>query len=261
MITSRQNPRIQKVKDQISHKKARLQTQSFVAEGVRLVEEAYAAHWRPEILLYSKELSARGMQLIFNDTNTDIEIIEVSSIVMKHLSDTETSQGLLAVFRMKVLPIPEDLDFVLIADGIKDPGNLGTILRSASAAGAQAVLLTPGTTDAFSSKVLRAAMGAHFQLPIHTLNWRQIQNVTKHDTTHNLKFFLTKPLGDISIWEANFNQPLAIIIGSEAEGTSDSINRDVDTTISIPMPGGCESLNAAVAAGIILFEVVHQRRL
>ena len=115
------------------------------------------------------------------------------------------------------LPIPNSPNFLLIPDQIRDPGNLGTLIRTAAAAGVQAVLLPPETTDAFAPKVVRAGMGAHFRLPIHTMDWDEIEQVCKQA---DLQVFLADMDGG-SCWETDFREPLALIVGGEAEGASE----------------------------------------
>jgi RNA methyltransferase, TrmH family len=105
-------------------------------------------------------------------------VFEISPDLMAEISDTETPQGILAVMKSTTLPLPADPSFVIVADQVRDPGNLGTMLRTAEAAGADAILLTPGTVDAFSPKVVRAGMGAHFHLPIVHLPWHEIHDLS-----------------------------------------------------------------------------------
>ncbi|MCL4562963.1 MAG: RNA methyltransferase, partial [Chloroflexi bacterium] len=166
MISSRQNPKVLLVRALLSKPRQRREAQAFVVEGVRLVEEAVNAGWEPRLVLYSEGLSERGRVLLSRLTETGAEVEQVTPEIMRSISDTEAPQGILTVINQRVLPIPPRLDFVLIVDEVRDPGNLGTLLRSAAAAGVQAVFIPPGTVDPFSSKVIRAAMGAHFHLPI-----------------------------------------------------------------------------------------------
>ena len=161
---------------------------------------------------------------------------------------------------MQSRPLPKQLNFVLIVDNLRDPGNLGTILRTAAAANVDAVLLAPGTTDAFAPKVLRAGMGAHFQIPIRELGWESIQSLCKSRDARPLQFFLAEAARpESSCWSLNLRQPLALIIGGEAEGATPEAHAAADQMISIPMPGISESLNAAVAAAVLIFEVIRQR--
>ncbi len=174
--------------------------------------------------------------------------------LMQSVSETETSQGILAVLEVTQLPIPQSLSFVLILDQIRDPGNLGTLLRTAAAAGVQAVFLPPETAEAFAPKVVRAGMGAHFRLPIHPLTWDEIRT-----TTRGLKIHLADMEGDFPCWQADFRSPLALIVGGEADGASQPARELATSRVSIPMPGRTELLNAAVAGAILMFEVVRQR--
>jgi len=133
------------------------------------------------------------------------------------------------------------------------------MLRTAAAAGVQAVLLTPGTTDVFAPKVVRAGMGAHFRLSFRTAPWPEILQICKI-REHPLALMLAESGEGKPVWQQDLRQPAAIVIGGEAEGAGAEARQHCDSLIRIPMPGQFESLNAAVAAGIILFEVVRQRQ-
>jgi TrmH family RNA methyltransferase len=222
---------------------------------VRLVEEAISAGWPMDYILFDQTLSERGQALLdtFKQGSTP-EVFEISPGLMAELSDTETPQGILAVMKSTALPLPTDPNFVILVDQVRDPGNLGTMLRTAEAAGAGAILLTPGTVDAFSPKVVRAGMGAHFHLPISHLPWHQI-----HAYLTDLPVFLAEADQGIPLWEADFRQPCALLIGGEAFGASPMGEEAATHRITIPMFGRTESLNAAVAAGILMAEVIRQR--
>jgi TrmH family RNA methyltransferase len=185
------------------------------------------------------------------------EVLSVAPHVMQTASDTQTPQGILAVLPIQRLPIPERANFVSILDGVRDPGNLGTILRTALAAGMDAVLLPPGTVDPFSPKVVRAGMGAHFKLPIHTLEWDEIRQIAK---SLHLILYLADSSGGQPHHKSDFVSPLALIIGGEAEGAGVEAQGLAASRVHIPMPGEAESLNAAVAAAVLMFEVVRQRQ-
>jgi TrmH family RNA methyltransferase len=258
-ITSAHNPRIQRVRALLEQRKARAEERAFVVEGVRLVEEALAAGLLPELVLYSASLSERGLRVVEGFRAQGAESLEIAPHVMESLAGTETPQGLLAVFPALHHRLPAQLDFVLIADTLRDPGNLGTLLRSAAAAGAQAALLSPGTTDAFAPKVLRAGMGAHFRLPVLHLEWEEIRALCKNRPAP-LTVFLSEAAEGAACWDLDLRQPLALVIGSEAEGSTARALALADQPITIPMPGRSESLNAAAAASILLFEIVRQRR-
>ena len=253
MITSSQNPKIKLVRTLLGRARERREANAFVVEGVRLVEEASNTYWRFQLVLYDESLSERGKLLVERLRSNQVDIEELSPDLMKSLSETETPQGILAVLKLSHLPIPESLNFVLIPDQIRDPGNLGTLLRTAAATGVQAVLIPPETTDAFAPKVVRSGMGAHFRLPIHFVTWDHIQAFTK-----GLQVSLADMDGQ-SCWEVDLRQPVVLIIGGEAEGASIDARHLATQKISIPMSGNIESLNAGVAGSVLMFEVVRQR--
>jgi TrmH family RNA methyltransferase len=260
MITSVHNPKIQTVRKLQSLVKARLEGQSFVIEGVRLAEEALQTGWEARQVLFTAYLDQRGKEVLNGFSTRGVPVEQVSDTVMKAISETEAPQGVLVVLALRSLPIPSSVDFILILDGVRDPGNLGTILRTAAAAGVQAVLLPPGSTDAFAPKVVRAGMGAHFYLPIRHSSWDEIKRILK-ESGANLRVYLADSDAGSEHTQVDFRSPLALIIGGEAAGAGTEAISLADERVRIPMPGGAESLNAAIAAGILLFEVVRQRGL
>jgi TrmH family RNA methyltransferase len=256
VITSSQNLKIKLVRALLGRAKERREAGAFVVEGVRLVEEAVNSNWVIKFALYDDSLSERGLRLVEKLESKKIEVEKVESKLLQSLSETETPQGILAILEFSQLPIPHSPDFVLIPDQIRDPGNLGTLLRSAAAAGVQAVLLPPEATDAFGPKVVRAGMGAHFRLPIHSMGWEEIEQLRE---SANMQIFLADMDGK-SCWETDLRQPLALIIGGEAEGASEQARKLATQKISIPMSGDIESLNAGVAGSVLMFEVMRQRK-
>ena len=262
MITSIHNPKVQQIRSLLGRRQERHQAQAFAVEGVRLVEEALHSGWQPHSVFFSSQLSGRGKQLLDDFSKAGADVEEITPSLMESLAETEAPQGILAIFAMHDLPLPQGrLDFVLVLDNIRDPGNLGTLLRTACAAGMQAALLTPGTADVFSPKVLRAGMGAQFKLPALTKTWEEIQTICHPQSSPALKIFLAEGRQGqgAACWELDLRQPLALIIGSEADGASQAARRLADGLVRIPMPGGSESLNAAVAGSILIFEIVRQR--
>jgi len=224
-----------------------------LAEGVRLVDEGICENFPIRFILYSEALSKRGLKLI-HALPDGFPVFKVDHFLLEELSDTETTQGIMAVFNLVSLPFPPKLDFLLILDSVRDPGNMGTILRTAEAAGVQGVLLSPHTTDAFAPKVVRSGMGAHFRLPIHTFSWTEIAKQCE-----GFSLFRSELGAPLNLYQADFTNPTAIIIGGEAEGVSrESLNLTAQA-VSIPMPGQSESLNAAIATGILIYEVLRQR--
>jgi len=258
MITSIHNPKIQWARKLQSQARFRREEGAFIVEGVRLAEEALHAGWPALLVLQSEQLNPRGQAIVAGFDQRGVPVETTSEAVLKAVADTETPQGLLIVLKIMPLPILPNLNFVLIPDGMRDPGNLGTLLRTAAAAGVQAALLPPGTADAYAPKVVRAAMGAHFRLAIQPMDWSAIRQVI-HSPEHPLCVLLADAGGGQPYTQADLRQPLALVVGGEAEGASQPAITLIDQRLYIPMPGGMESLNAAVAAAIILFEVVRQR--
>jgi len=264
IISSKQNSKIKFIRALLGRAKERREAGAFVVEGLRLVEEAVSSNWGFRFVLYDESLNERGKLLVESLKSRGVEVEQVSESVMKSLSETETPQGILAILQFSNLPtlrqaqggVPNSLDFILIPDQIRDPGNLGTLLRTAAATGVQAVLLPPETTDAFAPKVVRSGMGAHFRLPIHSMTWDEIEQICK---SVNLQIYLADMDGQ-SCWETDLRQPLALIVGGEAEGASEQARKLANKQISIPMAGNVESLNAGVAGSVLMFEVVRQRK-
>lgn len=260
LITSFKNPKIQYIRELLSSRKFREGNHACVLEGVRLAEEALQAGFIPQIVVFSDGLSSRGKGLVDSLHGKPIQILEVPNELMSKISATENGQGLLLVVEPRIPAFPPTPDFVLILDEIKDPGNMGTILRTAAAARTQLVILTPGCVDVFSPKVLRAGMGAHFSLPVIAMTWGEI--IQKWSEQKELTgLYLAESSQGKPIWEIDLTKPAWIIIGGEAEGAGAEARNAATEMTMIPMPGKSESLNAAIAAGIILFEIVRQRQL
>ncbi|MBV6395907.1 MAG: 23S rRNA (uridine(2479)-2'-O)-methyltransferase [Anaerolineales bacterium] len=253
MITSAQNSKLKLARALMGRPKERREAGAFIAEGVRLVEEAVNTSWPIRFVLYDETLSQRGRSQVESLKSRGIEVEEVTPELMKSFSETDSPQGILAVLELASLPIPDSPTFLLIPDQIRDPGNLGSLIRSANAAGVDAVLIPPETTDPFAPKAVRAGMGAHFRMPIHSMSWDAIVGKLA-----GLQVYLADMDGQ-SCWETDLRQPLALILGSEAEGASESARKVASHKISIPMAGGTESLNAAVAGSVLMFEVMRQR--
>lgn len=257
MITSVHNPRVQWVRKLQTLPRQRAREGRFVVEGIRLSGEALSSDWEAHLVLFTRHLDARGHQIVAGFAARGVPAEEVSEAVMTAVSATQTPQGLLVVLSIRQLPLPRPLDFVFIPDQVRDPGNLGSMLRTAASAGAGAAFLPTGTTDAYAPKVVRAAMGAHFRLPIQAMNWKDIAGFL---TESALQTYLADARGGVDYTLADFCRPLALIVGGEAEGAGEAAEDIATARVHIPMPGGMESLNAAVAAGVLLFEVVRQRR-
>jgi TrmH family RNA methyltransferase len=254
MITSTHNPKLKLARALAGRPKERREAGAFLAEGVRLIEEALAASWPFRYVVHTEGLGGRATALLEALKKAGVEVESAAEPIFQSATETETSQGILAVLEMTTPPAPATPNFTLILDQIRDPGNLGTLLRSAQAAGVDSVLIPPETTDPFAPKAVRAGMGAHFRLPVERVGWDEI-TVRLRKTP----VYLAELENAIPCWQANFSPALALIIGGEAEGASLSARTLTSQTVTIPMLGGMESLNAAVAGSVLMFEVVRQR--
>lgn len=242
-ITSRKNPLIQQVRRLVSSRKERLQAGLFVADGTKLLEEAvrYAPGLTTVIL-------SDGVQA---DVPEQVQIIRVPEEIMQYISPMETPQG--ALFLCK---LPEAKPFVpgrgiLLLDGIQDPGNLGTILRTADALDVPVALLE-GCADPYSHKVVRSSMGAVFRVqPVQT-GWEQVQQSCSAAGIPIAVTALSDRAEDIR--KADL-QAMAVVIGSEGKGVRPEILAQADRELIIPMNAHCESLNAAVAATIVMWQM------
>ena len=256
MITSHHNPQLKLVRSLAGRAKDRRAAGAYLVEGVRLVEELLESGQEVDRIYYSDDASNRAARLIPRLEGSGIICETVLSTVFKTISETETSQGILAVVKIPLVDAQDtiDDDLILVPDQIRDPGNLGTLLRSAVAAGVTRVIIPPETVDPYAPKVVRSAMGAHFSIKITPLEWDRIQTILS-----GYAVFLAAANGEVGLWHADFRSKTAIIIGGEAEGAGSFAKSISKVTVSIPMKGKIESLNAGVAGSIILFEVMRQR--
>lgn len=254
MITSLSNPKIKLVRS-LARRRERYATRQFIVEGVRLIEEAVNANITPMLVLHTAQVEddARARTLLERLRTMTSEVYAASDAVMKGIASTETPQGILAVVPFIELPMPAQPQFVLIIDSVRDPGNVGTILRSARAAGVDALFFAPHTADPYNDKVVRAAMGAHFAIPLRVASWQMIADAIPHIA----RVYLADAHGEIVYTNADWSRPVALIVGGEAEGASEMAQKIAKARVRIPMRGGAESLNAAMAATVLLFQAAR----
>ena len=253
MITSLTNDKVKFVRA-LAERKHRVKEGRFAIEGARLIDDALAADLTPDWVFCAERLPSRSQETLGRLKKRRVEIIPVSDAILKSCSETETPQGLIAVLPFPRLRVSADPKMILIADALRDPGNLGTLLRSAAASGVDAVLLSPATVDAYNPKVVRSAMGAHFRLAILEATWAEIA-----DRVREITVYLAAADGELTYTAVNWIHPSVLIVGSEASGASKEAARLATQRVSIPLAREVESLNAAVAASIILFEAQRQR--
>lgn len=191
----------------------------------------------------------------------DLIPARVPEPVLKAMSDSSTPQGVVAVAAIPPTRLPEmnDLDLVLVLASVRDPGNAGTLVRSAVAAGSQAVIFGEESVDAYSPKTVRASAGNLFKVDI-ALD-QAVSDWTTLLRSKGLRLVGGDPSASISIFDIDLKVPSAVIVGNEAWGIPDSMKEELDVIAGIPMPGSAESLNAGIAGSLFLFEAVRQRRL
>ncbi len=273
LIISPHNPRIRALQE-LHTTRGRKKSGLFLMEGPHLLEVLLDASIVPQEVYYQPELlqrTASGIallnRLLHLPSLTPKQLIEVSERVIEALSEVQTAQGIVSVLpietfnsvRLLAEREPKPRPALLILDNLADPGNMGTILRTALAADVQEVLLTPGCVDCYSPKVVRSAAGAHVALPIEAnLGWEAIMEKVYSHCGNSPRMFLAEAGSSLSYFAEDLTQPFALIIGNEAQGPSTEAREMATQTITIPLANKVESLNAAMATGIILYEAVRQ---
>lgn len=254
-IISKDNSLVKFVR-KLRDKKQRKKEKQFIVEGFRFVEEALKSDYSIEyILINEKSLNK------VEDFNIDVEAIKnkvyiLNKNVFNSISGTENSQGILAIVNMeKIFQIKEEGLYIL-ADRVQDPGNMGTIIRTAHAANAAGILITEGTVDVYNEKTLRSSMGSIFNIPvIEDFKLDKIKELKEKGFKVLASSLDTnKSLYDLDLYKKN----LILAVGNEGNGLSEAVYNISDEKFIIPMPGNAESLNAGVAASIIIFEIVRQ---
>jgi TrmH family RNA methyltransferase len=259
VITSTSNARIKDARKLLRSRGRRDQGRLLI-EGVRLIRDALAGGVIPEAVFYSPERAAANpaVQALADELAArGVDVQPCSEAVFATLSDTVTPQGIAAVCALPDVPLPSAPSLALILDGVRDPGNAGTLLRSAAAAGADCALFAADSVDPYNPKVVRAAMGTHFRLPIRVFaNWQEA--VTLLAVGANV--YLADAVAAVNYTAVDWRVRCALVLGGEATGAS-AAARAAALPIGIPMAGGTESLNVAVAGSVILFEAARQRQV
>ncbi|MCR5215316.1 MAG: RNA methyltransferase [Lachnospiraceae bacterium] len=265
MITSSSNANIKYVINLQKKAKARKQEQCFVVEGVRMTLEAPVDLVKVVYVSTSfKEKNRKEyeqVQQVFGRKKVLVE--EVTDSIMESMSDTKTPQGILAVVAMPQYGLVDILEgrdnpLVIVLDDLQDPGNLGTILRTGEGAGISGVVMSKNTVDIYNPKVIRSTMGSLYRVPFVYVE----DLVTALAQMHSLKFrsYAMHLQGEKYYDAMDFTGPTAILIGNEGNGLSDAVANAASEYVKIPMEGQVESLNAAVSAAIMMYEVSRQRR-
>ncbi|MCE5286158.1 MAG: RNA methyltransferase [Pelosinus sp.] len=260
-ITSLQNKLIKTVAS-LKQKKYRDELGLFIVEGIRLSEEALHSDWDIIYCVYDETVqSERLLAIVDALLGRDCKVVKASPAIYDKLTETKDSQGILVVVRRKVKSINQVMTaqnpVLVVLDSVQDPGNVGTVIRTADAAGCSAVLLTKGCADLFGGKTVRATMGSLFHLPcVSGLTKQELLECFKQ---HNIAAFATSLTASKEYFSVNFKQPIAIIFGNEGSGVSEEFLGGAEDRIHIPIYGQAESLNVAASAAVILYETVRQR--
>ncbi len=261
-ITSLSNPHI-RAATAVREKRSRQKPEAFVIEGVHLIEMAVASGAGIREVFFTQVFGSRkeGQSVLRLIRGKATKLFEVTEQIMKRLADTETPQGVVAVVThpsptLDKLPLKSE-PLLVVVDDIRDPGNLGTIIRTSDAAGADAVIILPGTCDAFMPKTIRATAGSIFNIPlIYTeegtlLRWLKARGIT---------LAVTSVDAEKSFFDSDLGIPVALVFGNEAQGVSEALKRAADFSLRIPIYGKAESLNVATSAAICLYEAARQRK-
>lgn len=259
-ITSRQNPlvkRAQRVRDGN-------EAGCMFVEGLRLVEEAVTSGVAIEALIFTTELAEndRGRELLGHVALKRTRGAMVPEPLMRAIRDVETPQGVVAIAphpRFEIADVFEGSSPLTVAlCALQDPGNVGTIVRATEAAGASGVALTTGSAEPYAPKALRASMGSAFRLPI--VRRTTVADVARAATERGATIYATAADGDVGHDEVDWTEPAVLLIGNEGAGLSDEALAIAERRVAIPLAPPVESLNAAVATAVILFEAARQRR-
>jgi RNA methyltransferase, TrmH family len=222
----------------LGRRSSRYEEGVFVVEGLSLLRQAIDAGWLVEGCYVAPGTSV----------DLDVARHELAPNVIERVASTESPQPVLAVVAMREAALPSDATFILVADRLGDPGNAGTIIRSAEAAGANAVVLTPGSVDPYNPKVVRASAGSVFRIPVVEAELESLSAFRRLGTSSHRGDVYTDPV---------YHGRVAVVVGNEAHGLDE--DAAIDQWITIPHAGPAESLNVAMAATVLVFEVARQR--
>ncbi len=257
MISSTSNPQVKRLSQLQKKGKARNEEKVFIVEGLRMFVEV--PEERVEKVYVSESFYNKKKQDL-NLQNLPYEIL--SDSVFQHVSDTKTPQGVLCVVKQRSYDVNELLNvenpLFMVLDNLQDPGNLGTIVRTAEGAGVDAVFLSKESVDIFNPKTIRSTMGSIYRMPVvYVEDLLELLDVFREK---GIKSYAAHLEGKKSYDQECYKTGSAILIGNEGNGLRDEVSNKADIWVQIPMKGQVESLNAAIAASVLMFEVARQRR-
>jgi TrmH family RNA methyltransferase len=258
VITSRQHPIVKEFRDL-----ARGAGPLMLLDGWHLLGEAAAAQVAVEKIAICGPPTAKELRVVDRLRRNGARVVDVSGSVLNALSPVNSPTGVVASAHIPTIgsaavlsPAPA---LVLAAAGVQDPGNAGAIIRSAAAAGATGIVLDELSADPWGWKALRASMGSAFHVPV--VRSRALAKLIEQWRTQAVRIVATVPRGGVSMYEVDFTAPTAVLMGGEGAGLPEDLLAAADQQVSIPMSGAIESLNAAVAAALILYEARRQRSI
>lgn len=257
-IESKENNLFKETK-KLRDRKGRNKSFKYLIEGFRLIEEAFKAKLPVEYIFIAKEEYEELNRYIEKYVLNDIKIYTIKKSLLKELTSTENPQGIVAVASMKSLHLKMDGKFYILCDKLQDPGNLGTIVRTAHAAGVDGVILTKGTVDLYNEKTLRSTMGSVFHIPV--IYDDDEFSITKEFLNSGFSLVTTSLEADRNFFEEDLKGKIIISVGNEGNGISKEVFDLSNKKVKIPMPGGAESLNVAIATSIMIYEKVRQNQL
>lgn len=261
LIESKNNTLFKETK-KLKDRKGRNKASKYIIEGIRLVEEALKAKVSIDyIFIETEEMQKfKACLMKFNKEYVDsIKIYEISKNLNKELSSTENPQGVTAVVNMKSSEFNYDGGFYVLCDKVQDPGNLGTIIRTAHAAGVDGIILTKGTVDVYNDKTLRSTMGSIFYMPI--IYDDENYSIIKSFKEKEYSIVATSLQAQNDFFEEDLKGKTIIVVGNEGNGVSDEVYSLSNKKVKIPMPGGAESLNVSIATSVIIYEKLRQNRM
>lgn len=258
MLTSLQNSLVKQIR-KLHQAKYRREQQLFLLEGTHLLEEACAVKWPLVAVCHTPEWQQKHEELLIQGHQQAQRIELVSPEILKAIATTVQPDGVVAIAQSRVLTNqPLRLNHLgLVLETVQDPGNLGTIIRTAAAAGTEGLLLSSDSVDLENPKVLRASTGQWFRLPMAVSQNLEAEILQSKD--QGMQIVATQPDAALTYWEIDFRVPTLILLGNEGAGLSASLINLADRQVRIPLCSGVESLNVAIAAALLLYEAQRQR--
>lgn len=265
-ITSKEN-RIYKLVKSLKVRKYRDREALFVVEGLKQLEDAITSYHPVRYLIIRKDLVDKAfIKLPFEEPKLNTtEILSLDELLFAEISDTETDQGIIAVIEKKRIKYEEAIQGlspganILAMDRVQDLGNIGTLIRTAEGAGYEAVIMLKGSGDVYNPKTIRSAGGSALRIPIIYLN--DAKELQKAAHIMKKKILVTDVSSGVNYYDTDIKNDIILVVGNEGQGVSDELMSIADLKINIPTEGNLESLNVAIAGGVIMMESLRQKKI